>query len=353
MTRIKRRQFLQFAGSTLATIGLSKLDIIQQSHRYAKVLAQSTPRKLALLVGINDYPNTNGFAALKGCVTDVELQRHLLIHRFGFNSKDIRTLTDKQATRQGILDAFEEHLIRKAKPGDVVVFHYSGHGSRVTDPDSDNADKLNSTFVPVDAQLPTGFPDKGGVVQDIMGHTLFLLMSAVQSENFTVVLDSCYSGGGTRGNFRIRSRDGGSQLQMSPAEKAYQEQWLLRFSMSPQEFIKQRRAGVAKGVVIASAQRDQTAADTEFNGFSAGAFIYLMTQYLWQETGSVESAIANITPHIKPFSSQVPLADTKPQSGYERKPVYFIDKQNPPAEAVITEVTGNQAFRFPPFLRGG
>ena len=191
MTRIKRRQFLQFARSTLATIGLSKLYIIQQSHRYAKVLAQSTPRKLALLVGINDYPNTNGFAALKGCVTDVELQRHLLIHRFGFNSKDIRTLTDKQATRQGILDAFEEHLIRKAKPGDVIVFHYSGHGSRVTDPDSDNADKLNSTFVPVDAQLPTGFPDKGGVVQDIMGHTLFLLMSAVQSENFTVVLDSC------------------------------------------------------------------------------------------------------------------------------------------------------------------
>jgi len=165
----------------------------------------------------------------------------------------------------------------------------------------------------------------------------------VQSENFTVVLDSCYSGGGTRGNFRIRSRDGGSQLQMSPAEKAYQEQWLSRLSMSSQEFIKQRRAGVAKGVVIASAQRDQTAADTEFNGFSAGAFTYLMTQYLWQETGSVESAIANTTRDIKPFSSQVPLADTKPQSGYERKPLYFIDKQNPPAEAVITEVTGNQA----------
>ena len=165
----------------------------------------------------------------------------------------------------------------------------------------------------------------------------------MQSENFTVVLDSCYSGGGTRGNFRIRSRDGGSQLQMSPAEKAYQEQWLSRLSMSSQEFIKQRRAGVAKGVVIASAQRDQTAADTEFNGFSAGAFTYLMTQYLWQETGSVESAIANTTRDIKPFSSQVPLADTKPQSGYERKPLYFIDKQNPPAEAVITEVTGNQA----------
>jgi hypothetical protein len=343
MTRIQRRQFLQFAGSTLATLGLSKLDIVERSHRYAKVLAQNTPRKLALLVGINAYPNTNGFGALNGCLTDLELQRHLLIHRFGFNSKDIRTLTDKQATRQGILEAFEDHLIKQAKPGDVVVFHYSGHGSRVNDPDSDNADKLNSTFVPVDAFLPTGYPNSGGVVQDIMGHTLFLLMSAVQSENFTVVLDSCYSGGGTRGNFRIRSRDGGSQLQISPNEKAYQEQWLSRLSMSPQEFIKQRRAGVAKGVVIASAQRDQTAADTAFNDFYAGAFTYLMTQYLWQQTGAVGSAIANISRDIKPFSNQVPLADTKPQSRYERQPVYFIDKQNPPAEAVITEVTGNQA----------
>ena len=60
MTRIKRRQFLQFAGSTLATLGLSQLDIVERSHRYAKVLAQSTPCKLALLVGINTYPNTNG-----------------------------------------------------------------------------------------------------------------------------------------------------------------------------------------------------------------------------------------------------------------------------------------------------
>jgi hypothetical protein len=343
MSYIKRRQFLQFAASTLATIGLSQLDFLQQSHRYAQVLAQSTPRKLALLVGINAYPGTLGFGALQGCLTDVELQRNLLIYRFGFNPNDIHTLTDKQATRQGILEAFEEHLIKQAKPGDVVVFHYSGHGSQVNDPDGDNPDKLNGTFVPIDAFLPSGYPNTGGVVQDIMGHTLFLIMSAVQSENLTAVLDSCFSGGGTRGNVRIRSRDGGPQLQISPTEKVYQEQWLSRLKLSPQAFIQQRRAGVAKGVVIASTQRDQTAADTPFNDFYAGAFTYLMTQYLWEQTGTVGSAIANITRDIKPFSRQVPLADVKPQSGYDRKPIYFIDPQNPSAEAVITEVAGNTA----------
>jgi hypothetical protein len=101
MSRIKRRQFLQFAGSTLATLGLSQLELYQAGNRYARVLAQGTPRKLALLVGINTYKDS----PLQGCVTDVNLQQQLLIHRFGFNPKDILTLTDAQATRQGILNA--------------------------------------------------------------------------------------------------------------------------------------------------------------------------------------------------------------------------------------------------------
>src|SRR5919199_4004556 len=204
MFRISRRQFLQFAGSSLATVGLSQLNIQQQADRYGKVLAQSTPRKLALLVGINQYSSQ----PLRGCVNDMELQRQLLIHRFGFNPNDIHTLTDEKATRQGILEAFEEHLIKQAKPGDVVVYHYSGHGSRVLDPDPivDSASRgksgVSGTFVPVDSSLPSG---QDGVVEDIMGHTLFLLMSALKSENFTAVLDSCYSGGATRKEFQVRS----------------------------------------------------------------------------------------------------------------------------------------------------
>lgn len=343
MSQIKRRQFLQFAGSTLATLGLSQLDIQAAGDKYARVLAQGTPRKLALLIGINTYKD----APLRGCVTDVYLQQQLLIHRFGFNPKDILILTDGQATRQGILTAFEEHLIKQAKTGDVVVYHYSGHGSQVRDPDCDSSDCLNSTFVPVDSTLPTNYPNQGGVVQDIMGHTLFLLMDAIKTENVTVVLDSCHSGGGTRGNFRVRSRDGGSQLQPTDAEQIYQQQWLQKLNLSPATFKQRRRAGVAKGVVIAATKRDQLAADTPFNDFFAGAFTYLMTQYLWQQTGS-ESFIrampnvARSTTRLS-FTKQEPLIEVKPGSDYSKSPVYFINEQTPPAEAVITKVEGNQA----------
>ncbi|MBD2541998.1 caspase family protein [Coleofasciculus sp. FACHB-SPT36] len=343
MSRISRRHFLQFAGSTITTLGLSQLDIINKGNRYAQVLAQNTPRKLALLVGINDYPANDRFLRnLEGCVTDVALQEELLVHRFGFNPSDIVKLTSNQApaqqpTRNNIFTAFEEHLIKQAKPGDVVVFHFSGHGSRLRDPNpiqgcSNQAfnDEFNSTLVVADE-------GQKGLAPDIMGRTLFLLMSALNTENVTVVLDSCHSGGGTRGNFRVRSVPG-DKLNPSPEEIAYQKSWMERLQLSEAELARRRCAGVAKGVVFASAQREEEALDAEFDGFSAGAFTYLMTQYLWQKTDTVGSAIAQITTGINSLSSQVPLADGDP-----KKPVYFINKQLPPTDAVITKVEGDKA----------
>ncbi|HBL57311.1 MAG TPA: peptidase C14, caspase catalytic subunit p20 [Cyanobacteria bacterium UBA8803] len=340
---MKRRQFLQFATSTLATIGFSHLNIIRQGERYGKVLAQNTPRKLALLVGINEYPKSDRFRNLQGCLTDVELQRQLLIHRFGFKNTDIYTLTNDQATRQGILTTFDEHLIQQAKPGDVVVFHFSGHGSRIFDPNPINPqEKLNSTFVPADDHPLS----QQGIVNDILGHTLFLLMYALKqkTENITVVLDSCHSGGGTRGNVRVRNVRGGEDFKISSDELAEQQKWLAKLQLSPQKFIEERNLGVAAGVAIASTQPSQLAADYEFPGFSAGAFTYLLTQYLWQQPSDVESAIALVNRKLNslPVSNQNPLYEVKPNSGNGKKPVYFIQRQVPPAEAVVTEVNGNE-----------
>ncbi|MBD2194929.1 MULTISPECIES: caspase family protein [Calothrix] len=344
MSQITRRHFLQFAGSTLATLGLSQLDIIQQGDRYSQVLAQGTKRKLALLVGINEYQD---IPKLYGCVNDVQLQQELLIHRFGFNPQDIVTLTDRQATRKGILTAFEDHLIKQAKPGDVVVFHFSGHGSRVRDRDRDAADGLNSTIVPIDATLPPGYPQQAGPVQHIMGHTLFLLMSALNTENVTVVLDSCHSGGGKRGNFRVRAVEGGEKFLPSPEELEYQSQWLKKLGMSPQQFIELRRKNVAKGVVIASAKRDQYAADTSFDDFYAGAFTYIFTQYLWQQPGdeSINSAIANVSRSTTIFARQTGnFQEPELEANIKQQPnapIYFTPTPTVAAEGVVTKVTGD------------
>lgn len=342
MANIKRRQFLQFAGSTLAALGWSQLEIQRQGLEYAKVLAQNTPRKLALLVGINNYAHE----PLDGCITDVQLQQELLINRFGFNKSDILVVTDDspvKPTREGILQAFEEHLIKQAKPGDVVVYHYSGHGAQVIDANSGFGDGRNGTFVPID-RIEAKENDQI-MVSDIMGATLFLLMSGLQTENVTVVLDSCFSGGGKRGNLKIRSIASGN-VYPSSDELNYQQQWLSRLNLSPEEYQQQRQNSIAKGVVIASARRNQLAADSPFDGFYAGAFTYMLTQYLWQETGSsnIENVLANVSRGTTRISntSQIPEMEVKAGSGNNNKPAYFLNIIKPPAEAVVSQVQGDQ-----------
>jgi Caspase domain/Domain of unknown function (DUF4384) len=328
---MKRRHFLQFTGSSVAALSVSNL------NSYAQVLAQNTPRKLALLVGINKYPKSSRYQNLNGCVTDIALQEELLVNRFGFNRNDIIKLTSDsslefQPTRKNILHKFEEHLIKQAKPGDVVVFHFSGHGSRILDinpirncTNSEFNDNYNSTLVVPD-QL------QNNLAPDIMGRTLFLLRSALNTDNVTMLLDSCYSGGGTRGNYVIRSIPG-DNLKPMPEEIEYQQRWMKQLKITPEELAKQRCAGTGKGIVIASAKRDEEAADVYFDGFHAGAFTYLLTQYLWQQTNSVDGTINQISDSVKKYGN-TPFID-----GNSKQPIYFINsKLTPPSDAVITKV---------------
>ncbi|MEA5470788.1 caspase family protein [Spirulina sp. 06S082] len=348
MIKFSRRHLLQAGGAALTAWGVNRW----QFDRYGKVLAQRTPRKLALLVGINQYSTATG--PLYGCVNDAILQANLLVHRFGFNPADIVILDDAKATRQGILDAFEEHLIKQAKPGDVVVFHYSGHGSLVRDPNPlyvsrITGEGLSGSFVPVDANLPSTYLTEGGTVADIMGHTLFLLMSSIQTDNFTAVLDSCYAGATVR-NLRVRSRDGGNQIQANDQETAYQNRWLRKFGWSPEEFVKRYREGIAKGIVLASTQPDQTALDQQFNGFVAGAFTYQLTQYLWQDNNSTpeETALSvggRMQDNLQRNDinhSQKPKLSIEPGKPYGDEAIFFSENPRSPAQAVVIKKDGDR-----------
>jgi len=341
MTIFNRRRFLEFAASALATLGISQLDIQRQGLRYGKILAQSTSRKLALLVGANGYTNS----PLKGCINDTLLQRELLIHRFGFNPNDILLVTDDSGikpNRANILQTFEEHLIEQAKPGDVVVFHFSGHGSQVFDPNSPFQNQLNSTFVPLDREISS--QGERIVVSDIMGETLFLWMSALETENVTAILDSCHAGGGKRGNLTIRAIDGGKDIDPSPIEREYQQQLMTKLGLTPEEVNRRRQQGIPKGVVIAAAAQDQLAADTPFDGFYAGAFTYALTQYLWQATA--DEGVSNIVANVSRSTTKISLTRQVPEfeakAGNEGQPMYFLQKQTLPAEAVVTKIEGEQ-----------
>jgi len=353
---MKRRRLLEVTGSALTAFGVSQLGIRSHGLKYARVLAQSTTRKQALLIGINDYRGDKGeWTELRGAVTDTMLQQELLIRRFGFQSSDVRLLQDDQATRKNIIAAVEE-LIRQSKPGDVVVIHFSGHGSTVIDRHHAFKDGLNGTLVPIDAD----FPEQGGPVSDITAGTLFLWMSALQTENVTVILDSCYSGGGVRGNVVFRSRPGQADLiarggagrfESNPEELDYQKKWLAKLGLSEAEWIARRQKGIAKGVTLLASGRTQKAADVAFAGdVYAGAFTYSLTRQLWEmtEQRTISTVMASATAKTEQFLKtvkafpQTPRWESKPGSNYAEQSAYFASATRSASKAVVTAVQGDR-----------
>ncbi|MEL6989477.1 MAG: caspase family protein, partial [Bacteroidota bacterium] len=303
-------------------------------------LAQDTPRKIALLVGINQYDNPDD--SLKGCVNDVISQRELLVHRFGFNPQDIMTVSDDseiKPTRDNILQAFQSHLIEQVKPNDVVVFHFSGHGRRVLDPDSTATDNLTSTFVPSDSERIQSGEDI--FVTDITGRTLFLLMAGINSDNLTAVLDSCHSGGGTRGNYRVRSLDRSTfgADKPSPIELEYRNQLQAKVKVSAEDLSKE----IPKGIILGATQPEQLAVDASFEGFNAGVFSYVLTRYLWQM--SEPRTVRTVFEQVARQTTQISTLDQIPTfyiaGEREEEPTYFLPPSSSSGDGVIRQRNGS------------
>ncbi|MEL7334510.1 MAG: caspase family protein, partial [Cyanobacteria bacterium J06560_2] len=291
----------------------------------------------------------------------------LLIHRFGFNPNDVHILPDGKATRRNILGAFDEYLYQPARENDVVVFHFSGHGEQVRTSqrlsefigqvDSDEcfnvagegSNCLNTAIAPVDHNAADA-----DTAQDIMGHTLLLLRAALakKTQNVTFVLDCCYAGGGKRGNAVMRSLDkptlaelNGEILsgrpEISDDEWTTQRQWLDRLDWSIEDFAREIESPRGHGFFIGAAKSGQLAADYSFDGFSAGAFTYLLTQHLWQATGSLADTMLNVSNSTARLSdhTQVPEYDPKPENtrSVDQTPIYYVEPLSQPAEAVIID----------------
>lgn len=111
-------------------------------------------RKYAVLVGCN-YPHTQ--LELHGCVNDALRSQNTPIHRFGFARENIHLLMDTdeaypKPTGENIRAALLA-MIRRANAGDLLFFHYSGHGTLIPKHNSPGNDEC---IVPCDLKLITG-----------------------------------------------------------------------------------------------------------------------------------------------------------------------------------------------------
>lgn len=139
--------------------------------------------KLALCVGINNYPGTQ--MDLAGCVNDATDWAAELAAR-GFA---VSTLLDSQATKSAMSQAFTG-LIGRAAPGDSVVITFAGHGTYVPDLNGDEVDGLDEGLCPFDIQ--TG---AGALVDDEIAAIFAARKSGVK---LVLISDSCHSGTVTR-----------------------------------------------------------------------------------------------------------------------------------------------------------
>jgi uncharacterized caspase-like protein len=150
--------------------------------------ALSAATKRAVLIGIDDYAYVRD---LQGAANDVALMKQLLTTVYGFEAQDITVLTNSEATRARILTELHA-LADRLEEGDVVVLHFSGHGSAVQDRNDDELDRMDETLVAYDGKQ-TG---EGQILDDEI-HDFVRQASAI-TRNITVIFDSCHSGGGIR-----------------------------------------------------------------------------------------------------------------------------------------------------------
>jgi len=345
---LDRRTFLQRAGLAALTLGAGTAAQARWSakgwaasplDRYWQALAQPDARKLALLVGVNQYPYT---PSLDGCLTDVELQRELLVHRFGFQPSDVLVLTDREASRDSIETAFLEHLTQQAREGDVVVFHFSGYGGQVQwvplEGEGGEPHLVRSLLLG-DSALPTkGLP----AGNDFLESTLVLLARSLPTQRLTLVLDTSATLGARslQGNLRSRSSPTPPAERPAPGELAFQEKLLQRARVRPKgERGRLDRASIP-GIVLAAAGEEQQALEAKWDGFSAGLFTYALTQYLWQAlpATTILTSLTRTAEQVEPFVPQQPqLAG---QSVLDRPPLtyYLLPAVQGNAEGVAIAV---------------
>lgn len=167
----------------------------------------------ALLIGIDCYlPNrlSDGcyYTSLQGCVRDVNHVEAYLLNTLKVPSSNIFKLTasniegsinpkespEQLPTYKNMVVKFKE-LTDKAQKGDFVYIHYSGHGGRAKThfPKLKGNTGKDETLVPTDIGT-----SEARYLRDVELAYIFKRM-VDKGLVVTVVLDSCHSGGATRG----------------------------------------------------------------------------------------------------------------------------------------------------------
>ena len=239
--------------------------------------------KKAVLIGVNRYRIPG--ADLRGCVNDVKNMQSVLSQYYGFGSSDMVTLLDDKATKKNIQTAIKQ-AVGRAKKGDVVLLHFSGHGSNVPDNDGDEADHRDEILCPHDLDW------KDPLTDDWLRATFDKLRDGV---SLTVIFDCCHSGSATRAvlppDAPIIPRYLPSPWDLVAAESGRKQRGTIRATAHGASRAARRKSDIVTadiGEILVSGCRDyQTSADARIGGTFNGALTYSLVAAIKDAKGKL------------------------------------------------------------------
>jgi hypothetical protein len=297
-------------------------------------------QKWALLIGINSYPNFAPRGQLSGCISDIEAMRLVLETSFNFPENHVVSLTDELATREGILTAMKD-LVQRVGKDDIVVFHYSGHGSQMRDLEGDEPDGLDETIVPSDSGRDP-HPNR-----DIKDDEIYLWLKDLTAKTSTVTLifDCCHSGTIVRDDFGGAARwvetdlRPAAELPPSPIPLAFRGGLDGGRDVGPSGWLPIGE----RYVLISGCSRDEKACEIEE---PAGTRHGALTFYLTQELHKAQSG----TTYRDVFEALAPrlsarFQDQHPQlEGARDMEVFGVDRIEPMKFVPVVQRTGDRVI---------
>ncbi|KAJ7906000.1 caspase domain-containing protein [Mycena leptocephala] len=167
-------------------------------------MGHGTPRNdpgaiFVLIVGIDEYVNTEELRTLRGAVNDARAVEKYILD-LDVPPSNIVLLENENATRSAMLSAFRTHFLENTNIPDhgeaTMIFFFAGHGSRFDAPsDLIAPGRRVEAICPVDERTEN---DAGEYVHAIPDYVLVRLLSELadkKGNNITVILDCCHSGG--------------------------------------------------------------------------------------------------------------------------------------------------------------
>lgn len=159
-----------------------------------EAVAGREPRKLAIVVGVGEYQRSRSLPPadsldLLGPKNDSLAVAQMLKDRYGLATDHLWLLRDAQATRKEIFAGWD-WVQDWAEPGDLVIFYFSGHGTRLPEriPGS-KPDGYDSALCPYDAV------DRAGL---IAGYEIGERIDRLRTDQVVVLVDACSSGSASR-----------------------------------------------------------------------------------------------------------------------------------------------------------